>query len=222
MERDFLEARLTKGLSLEEIGRETGLHASTVAYWAKKYCLTSAGAERFARRGAPDREALEQLIIQGATLQEIADRVDRSIATVRYWLAKWGIDRSQTRKRVDAEALPPVIERHCWRHGLTRFGLEGRGYYRCLACRQERVSEWRRRVKRILVDEAGGACQLCGYQRCVAALQFHHLNPAEKSFALSEEGVARNLTRSRAEAKKCLLVCANCHAEVEAGYVTIE
>ena len=221
VEREFLETRLTKGLSLEEIGRETGLHASTVAYWAKKHGLTPAGAERFAPRGAPDREALGQLVSEGATLQEIAEQTDRSIATVRYWLAKWGIERPKACKRVDAEGGPSVIERQCGRHGLTRFGLESRGYYRCLLCRQERVSEWRRRVKRILVDEAGGACQICGYQRCVAALQFHHLNRAEKSFALSDEGVARNLSRARAEAEKCVLVCANCHAEVEAGYVTI-
>jgi hypothetical protein len=72
--------------------------------------------------------------------------------------------------------------------------------------------------KRTLIEEAGGRCQICGYAACAAALQFHHVDPSEKSFALSHEGVARNLQLARAEAAKCILLCANCHAEVEVGY----
>jgi hypothetical protein len=58
---------------------------------------------------------------------------------------------------------------------------------------------------------------ICGYSRCQQALQFHHLDPATKRFHLGHNGVCRSLTKSRAEAKKCVLLCANCHAEVEAG-----
>ena len=184
-------------------------------YWANKYELSPAGAERFAARGAPDREALERFIREGATLQTIADQSDRSIATVRYWLNKWSIPRPQKRARVDTATAPRVITRRCQRHGVTSFGLEGRGYYRCLLCRQERVSDWRRRVQRTLIAEAGGKCHVCGYDRCPAALQFHHRDPAEKSFALSHDGVARSIARATAEATKCVLLCANYHAEVK-------
>ena len=54
-----------------------------------------------------------------------------------------------------------------------------------------------------------------------AALEFHHVDPAEKRFALSARGghaVARAL---RAEARKCVLLCSNCHAEVESGVVAL-
>jgi hypothetical protein len=51
----------------------------------------------------------------------------------------------------------------------------------------------------------------------MAALQFHHLRPDEKQFSLGRKGVARSLEKARAEARKCVLLCANCHAEVEAG-----
>jgi len=163
MDRHYLAERLGEGASLEQIGRETGPHASTVAYWAKKCDLSAAGAERFAARGAPDREALERLVGEGATLQSIADELDRSIATVRYWLSKWSIPRPRTRARVDKATAPRIITRRCQRHGPTSFGLEGRGYYRCLLCRQQRVSDWRRRVKRTLIAEAGGKCHMCGY-----------------------------------------------------------
>ncbi|MEO8690851.1 MAG: hypothetical protein ABI611_21875, partial [Solirubrobacteraceae bacterium] len=95
------------------------------------------------------------------------------------------------------------------------------GRYRCKLCRSEHVSARRRRVKRLLVEEAGGRCILCGYDRYTGALQFHHLDPSTKSFALSVQGVARSLEKARAEAAKCVLICANCHAEVEAGVATI-
>lgn len=58
---------------------------------------------------------------------------------------------------------------------------------------------------------------LCGYDRCVAALHFHHLDRAGKRFALSQQGLSRSMADARDEAAKCALLCANCHAEVESG-----
>lgn len=75
----------------------------------------------------------------------------------------------------------------------------------------------RRRVKELLVKEAGGACEICGYDRYLGALQFHHRDPAEKSFGLSEGGFTKSLEKLRLEAGKCVLLCSNCHAETEGG-----
>jgi 5-methylcytosine-specific restriction endonuclease McrA len=72
-------------------------------------------------------------------------------------------------------------------------------------------------MKAILVAEAGGACAECGYSRSVAALQFHHLDPAHKRFSVAGRGLTRSLAEARKEAQKCVLLCSNCHAEVEAG-----
>jgi transposase len=220
MERDLLKSLLEKGHSLEQIGKMAGKHHSTVGYWVRKHGLKAARSERFSPRGAPSREALEQLAADGATLREIGAKLDRSIATVRYWLRRWKITRVRRLLRTppDPATAPPDVEMHCKRHGLTRFRLDARGSYRCLRCRQERVSERRRRVKRLLIADAGGRCVICGYERCPAAMQFHHLVPGDKSFELSRNGVTRSLEEARAEARKCALLCANCHAEVEAGY----
>jgi 5-methylcytosine-specific restriction endonuclease McrA len=68
-----------------------------------------------------------------------------------------------------------------------------------------------------LVEEAGGECASCGYNRWHGALQFHHVDPTDKAFALSAEGVTRSIEKAREEARKCVLLCGNCHAEVEAG-----
>jgi hypothetical protein len=58
---------------------------------------------------------------------------------------------------------------------------------------------------------------LCGYDRCSAALTFHHVDPSTKKFGIAAGGLARALSKLREEAAKCVLLCANCHAEVEAG-----
>jgi hypothetical protein len=76
-------------------------------------------------------------------------------------------------------------------------------------------------VKQLLVSEAGGACALCGYQRFAGALHFHHLDPSKKDFSLSHTGVSRGLAQARTESKKCILLCSNCHAEVEGGMATL-
>ena len=85
----------------------------------------------------------------------------------------------------------------------------------------ERVAAYRRRVKEILVEEAGGRCRVCGYDLYIGALHFHHLDPTLKRFAVSHAGTTGSLRSMREEARKCVLLCANCHAEVEAGLVLL-
>ena len=119
------------------------------------------------------------------------------------------------------EALPKFVEKVCRTHGRTEFVLEGRGYYRCKRCRMQRVMDWRRRAKALLIAEAGGCCRICGYDRCSGALHFHHVDPSQKEFGIARRGFTRSIEKMRAEAAKCVLLCSNCHAEVEAGIATL-
>jgi hypothetical protein len=66
------------------------------------------------------------------------------------------------------------------------------------------------------VAAAGGRCVLCGYDRCSSALQFHHVDPATKSFDVNPSS-GKALAKYLEEARKCVLVCATCHVEIEAG-----
>lgn len=92
-----------------------------------------------------------------------------------------------------------------------------RGYrWRCKRCAGEAVTRRLQKVKRILVEEAGGCCAVCGYKRCMVNLHFHHVDPATKSFTMSVAS-GKGLGKLREEAKKCVLVCANCHGEIESG-----
>jgi transposase len=224
MDGTVLAGLIAQGISLEEIARRFGMHPSTVGYWVKKHGLEAPYRAKHAARGGLTREALEPLVAEGLSIREIADRLGVSAGTVRHWLAKHGLETQPSRRgnmRVAASAQGErVVRMTCRRHGETKFILEGRGYYRCLRCCGERVSRRRRKVKQILVEEAGGTCLLCGYERCIAALEFHHVDPSTKRFRLSHGGTI-SLERLRKEAGKCVLLCSNCHAEVEAGFVAL-
>ena len=225
MDRESLRVLLAQGLSLDQIGRRFGKDASTIGYWVKKHELQAANKDKHASRGGLDRAAVEELLASGLSLEAIAGEVGVSTTTVKYWLRKWGLHTRRAQQRSLARAAKAggqtTVELECVHHGRTEFWLEGRGAYRCSRCRGEAVSRRRRRVKQILVAEAGGRCQICGYDRSPVALHFHHLDPAGKTFGLASLGSSRGIAAMREEASKCALLCANCHAEVEAGIVKL-
>ena len=74
----------------------------------------------------------------------------------------------------------------------------------------------RGRKKKIdLVNLFGGKCSECGYDKNLAALTFHHLDPKEKSFKMDMRSLSnRKWSTIKREADKCILLCANCHAEL--------
>ncbi len=220
MDRAELEQMLAIGCSLEDIGRRTGRHASTVSYWLEKFGLHASGHARHAARGGLERRALEGLVQRGHTVAEIAARVGRSPTTVRYWLRFHGLETTRAARLrtggVPASSPPTVEVRECRTHGPADHVLRGTRY-RCRRCSSDAVTRYRREVKRRLVAEAGGSCVLCGYSACMAAQEFHHVDPSAKRFSISAKGVARAYDTVREEASKCVLLCANCHAEVEAG-----
>jgi Homeodomain-like domain len=182
-------------------------------------------ASKHAARGGIPRGQLEELVSAGLSIRAIAERVGMSYATVQHWLRKYGLETERTRRRRQTPRPgtngPALLEGICDVHGATTFGRRTDGYYRCLSCRADAVVKRRRTVKQILVEEAGGACRICGYDRFPAALQFHHVDPAQKAFSLSHRGVTIALDAARAEAAKCVLLCANCHAEVEGGFAVV-
>lgn len=75
------------------------------------------------------------------------------------------------------------------------------------------VANSRHRRKELLVYLMGGKCSRCGYDRCIKALEFHHIDKSTKSFTISY--AIHSLEDDINEVKKCSLLCANCHREVE-------
>jgi hypothetical protein len=84
------------------------------------------------------------------------------------------------------------------------------------------VIKRRQTIRKRLVEYKGGKCMLCGYNRCVDALDLHHLDATQKEFGISSGGLTRAWSKVVAEADKCILICANCHREVHAGIVKVQ
>lgn len=111
--------------------------------------------------------------------------------------------------------------RTCQKHGETIFALRSDGKrgkrWRCLRCETEAVQKRREKLKVMAIAYKGGKCQICGYDRCVGALEFHHLDPTQKDFGISAKGYTRSWDKNKQELDKCILVCANCHREIHNG-----
>lgn len=66
-----------------------------------------------------------------------------------------------------------------------------------------------------LIKMMGGKCCNCGYSKNYAALEFHHVNPDEKEFQLDARHLSNtSMIKIMEEAKKCILLCSNCHREI--------
>lgn len=78
------------------------------------------------------------------------------------------------------------------------------------------VAKRRRKIKLLSIEYKGGKCQICGYNKCPAALDLHHIN-GKKDFGIGDKGYTRSWEIVKKELDKCILVCANCHREIEIG-----
>ena len=103
--------------------------------------------------------------------------------------------------------------KECRNHGITEFVKRADGYCRCKKCAVDAVNKRRIVLKEKAIEYKGGECQECGYKKSKRALEFHHLDPNEKDFGISANGYTRSWEKVKSELDKCILLCANCHAE---------
>lgn len=74
----------------------------------------------------------------------------------------------------------------------------------------------RRLIKKWALEYKGNHCELCGYNKCIDALEFHHLDPNQKDFSISDRDIKLDWEKIKNELDKCILICANCHRELHA------
>jgi 5-methylcytosine-specific restriction endonuclease McrA len=99
-------------------------------------------------------------------------------------------------------------------------------------------SDWKTNRKRVMKKRAvhfkGGKCEICGYSKTMRALTFHHINPEDKDITLKYKktpgqvrmvnsfvGQGWGWEKIEKELKKCMLVCMNCHMEIEEGLIDL-
>lgn len=141
-----------------------------------------------------DTYILTQLVDQGLTIREIAAQQSTSPTNVRYWLNKNGLKTISKKQKICIECSKE----------LTYKGTL------CNSCKSN-VQRFKLRGK-ILDYFEKAACSRCGYDKCSGALHAHHLDPTQKSFSISGSHT-RSWKKIKDELGKCVLICANCHAE---------
>ena len=76
------------------------------------------------------------------------------------------------------------------------------------------TTRFRKRRKQLFVEMFGGKCEICGYNKCLNSLHFHHINPKEKTRKFQKMLYDHSIDDTLNELKKCIMVCANCHGEL--------
>jgi hypothetical protein len=147
-----------------------------------------------------DKTALLRLVKENASTREIALRLCCDPTTVLRWIHRFDLPMPFRHPGGRPKRVSPEQE---------------------VANTVRYVSAHRKRLKIRSIQYKGGKCQLCGYCACNSALEFHHLDKKTKNFGLSKRGWTRSWESIKRELDKCILVCANCHREVEAGVRTI-
>jgi 5-methylcytosine-specific restriction endonuclease McrA len=93
-------------------------------------------------------------------------------------------------------------------------GKDKRKYADRAAYLKKAVDKRRKDLRQLALDYKGGECSVCGYNKCLKALEFHHLESDKKDFGISSKGYTRSWDAIKRELDKCILLCANCHREV--------
>lgn len=94
---------------------------------------------------------------------------------------------------------------------------KGRTKYKpdCRVCHESERFMFKEHKLAVIKDRYGTSCTICGYDKCYAALDFHHVDPKAKEFHPSH--LVHNMSPIETlirELDKCILVCANCHREI--------
>lgn len=90
----------------------------------------------------------------------------------------------------------------------------------CYDCMPDGVQLTRGMFLAKIKEHLGGRCIKCGYDKCLKALEFHHLDPSKKDFTISNDHF--KLKEAVEEVKKCILICSNCHKELHDNLWTID
>ncbi len=173
-----------------------------------------------------EKHRLEELIAQNLTTLQIADAIGLSSTGARYWMKRFGlkvngkvgghrprrIPNGQSKCSMCHETKPLVDF-----YRKRKESDSPTGY--CRTCHGIWTKNRFRRFKQECLDYRGNKCEACGYSRCIASLEFHHLDPSQKDFGMSQTKRVTLTDEIKAELDKCVVLCACCHREVHYGFL---
>lgn len=158
------------------------------------------------------QETIKKLVEEGLSTYKIADALSCSQCNVRHYLKKYKL---KTLRSLNQNTVLYKC-RFCGEEDQANFYRRKNKIIsgnQCISCGNKINAERNRKTKLLCIEYKGGKCQKCGYNKCPAALAFHHRNPKEKDLKWKN---LKNMKfdKIKPELDKCDLVCNNCHAEV--------
>ena len=171
------------------------------------------------------KKELEKLLNQGKSMNQISKETNKSLTTIRYWCKKYNLTsfhrqfKFLEKKKIGSERKCPKCKKILpSTQFYKRRGIENSSTY-CKICTSKQTLERIHNLKKEMIKYKGNSCVICGYQKCMGALEFHHTNPKEKDFNLSRIKRYSFNENIKKELDKCVLVCANCHREIHSKLV---
>lgn len=184
------------------------------------------------------KEKIINLRKNGKSYNEIVEELNCSKSTVSYHCRKEmlndiGIVKYKNLSLYEIEALKEFYKTNTLHETSQKFGISTttvkkyadtkRFIYGTEEDRKKanynHVKSFRKKNKERAVEYKGGKCVICNYDKCISALEFHHLDPAKKDFALSQN-MNTAWDKVKLELDKCILLCSNCHREIHEGLIT--
>lgn len=165
------------------------------------------------------KEEIELMIGANMSIADIAENTGKSKSGIRYWLRFYKLKTNHPNTKL-GEKYIKTEDKKCPKCNIEktkdyfykrRDGSDFSTY--CKDCTRQDTIDRQRKLKQLCVTYKGGECSKCGYNKCIGALDFHHLNPDEKDFSI---GHLKNYSFSdkiKKELDKCVLLCSNCHRE---------
>lgn len=157
-----------------------------------------------------EKELLIQQVEQNFSTWKIAEINNTTQSNVRYWLKKYNLKtlrtiNSQNNNRLCLTCNIVKPQSEFYKKGIKYMS-------RCISCYLKNNTKVRQQVKQQCVDYLGGKCSKCGYNKCLAALDFHHIDINQKDKNYTNNRMS--FEKLKPELDKCVLLCANCHREV--------
>lgn len=155
------------------------------------------------------KEKLEEYVNQGYSTWKIAELNNTTQPNIRYWLKKYNL---KTLRVVNKDYNLKFCPKCKTSKPKSEFYISTKSSSYCKDCIILFNKDKQRITKQLAIEYKGGSCSKCGYNKCIAALEFHHIDSSTKE--KDHFNFRRGLTNSlKSELDKCVLLCANCHRE---------
>jgi len=178
------------------------------------------------RKKDKEKEFSIELRRQGKSIDQIVHLVGASQGSVSAWVRDVKLTEEQKRalahrsvKHLIKGRKKGVVSKRRAKMGEAAWEIyqKNRQAKAALVNKETHNSLWwrhkRRELKEKLVRYKGGKCVLCGYNKYLSALEFHHKDPLKKEFTISSYN-SINFEKVRKEVDKCELLCNRCHTEI--------